>query len=81
MKILTADEMRATDRLTTEQYGIPSTSLMENAGESVARFIAAEFSAAKRQQWWRRPGRRDGSRPPGVSGQDPADRIDRPAQG
>jgi NAD(P)H-hydrate epimerase len=48
MKILTADEMRATDRLTTEQYGIPSTSLMENAGESVARFIAAEFSAAKR---------------------------------
>ncbi len=43
MKILTAGEMREVDRLTTERYGIPSLSLMENAGKSVAEFMAARF--------------------------------------
>ncbi len=43
MKILTADEMRAVDRLTTERYGIPSLDLMHNAGAAVARFILREF--------------------------------------
>ena len=40
MKILTAAEMREVDRLTTERYGVPSLTLMENAGRSVADFVA-----------------------------------------
>src|ERR1700747_391020 len=43
MKILTADEMREVDRLTTDRYGIPSLTLMENAGKSVAEFMAMRF--------------------------------------
>ena len=43
MKILTAAEMREVDRLTTERYGIPSLSLMENAGKSVADFMTVRF--------------------------------------
>jgi NAD(P)H-hydrate epimerase len=43
MKILTTAEMREVDRLTTERYGIPSLTLMENAGKSVADSIAARF--------------------------------------
>jgi hydroxyethylthiazole kinase-like uncharacterized protein yjeF len=39
MKIVTAAEMREIDRLTTESVGIPSLSLMENAGAQVAEFI------------------------------------------
>jgi ADP-dependent NAD(P)H-hydrate dehydratase / NAD(P)H-hydrate epimerase len=44
MKILTAAEMREVDRLTTERYGIPSLTLMENAGHSVAEFIRGRFA-------------------------------------
>src|SRR5271168_1217237 len=43
MKILTAAEMRETDRVTVEQFGIPSLTLMENAGSAVARFVLREF--------------------------------------
>ncbi|MGH9685250.1 MAG: NAD(P)H-hydrate dehydratase [Candidatus Acidiferrales bacterium] len=43
MKILTAAEMREVDRLTTERYGIPSLTLMENAGKSVVEFIQQRF--------------------------------------
>src|SRR4029077_12278511 len=43
MKILTAEEMREVDRLTTDRYGIPSLTLMENAGKSVAEFMASRF--------------------------------------
>jgi len=43
MKILTAAEMRDVDRLTTERFGIPALTLMENAGKSVADFMAARF--------------------------------------
>src|SRR6516164_8642055 len=43
MKILTAAEMREVDRLTTEKYGVPSLTLMENAGKSAAEFIQARF--------------------------------------
>lgn len=46
MKILTADEMRATDRITVDRYGIPSLELMENAGHAVARFVLREFPGA-----------------------------------
>lgn len=44
MKILTAEEMKTVDRLTTERCGIPSLSLMENAGKSVAQLIQRQFS-------------------------------------
>src|SRR5271163_1889796 len=43
MKVLTANEMRETDRLTVEQFGVPSLTLMENAGSAVARFVLREF--------------------------------------
>ena len=49
MKILTAAEMREVDRLTTKRYGVPSLSLMENAGKSVADFIASRFPDFKRR--------------------------------
>ncbi len=48
MKILTADEMRATDRRTVEQFGVSSLSLMENAGSAVARFILREFAQSNK---------------------------------
>ena len=50
MKLLTVDEMRAVDHLTTERYAIPSLALMENAGSSIARFIAAHFSPLERRR-------------------------------
>ena len=43
MKILTAAEMREVDRLTTARYRVPSLTLMENAGRSVAEFIHSRF--------------------------------------
>jgi hydroxyethylthiazole kinase-like uncharacterized protein yjeF len=48
MKILTAEEMRATDQATIERYGIASTQLMTQAGSAVAQFVLAEFPAAAR---------------------------------
>jgi len=49
MKILTADEMREVDRLTTERQGLPSLTLMENAGKSVAGFIRHQFRKMRRR--------------------------------
>lgn len=48
MKILTAAEMREVDRLTTERHGVPSLTLMENAGRSVAEFIRDRFAPLER---------------------------------
>ena len=48
MKVLTAAEMRAADTATTAEYGIPSITLMENAGAAVARFVLREFPEAAR---------------------------------
>jgi hydroxyethylthiazole kinase-like uncharacterized protein yjeF len=48
MKILSAAEMRETDRLTIEQHGIDSTSLMTEAGTAVARFVFAEYTDAQK---------------------------------
>ncbi len=44
MKILTASEMQRIDRLTTEKYGVPSLTLMENAGRSVVEFLVARLA-------------------------------------
>ena len=43
MKIVTAAEMREIDRITTEKYGVPSLTLMENAGSAVAEFAQKHF--------------------------------------
>src|SRR5579864_2173762 len=47
MKIVTSAEMRDIDRITTERFGIPSLTLMENAGASVAEFAVSTFPQAK----------------------------------
>jgi ADP-dependent NAD(P)H-hydrate dehydratase / NAD(P)H-hydrate epimerase len=49
MKILTAAQMQSVDRLTTERYGVPSLTLMENAGRSVVKFLHQRFSPLEGQ--------------------------------
>lgn len=44
MKVLTAAQMREADRRTTEQHGVPSLQLMENAGTRVVEFLAGRFA-------------------------------------
>ena len=48
MKIVTAEEMRAIDRATSEKFGVPSLTLMENAGASVADYILTHYANARR---------------------------------
>ena len=48
MKIVTAAEMRAIDKATSERFGVPSLTLMENAGTAVAEHILAQYKAAKK---------------------------------
>ena len=48
MKITTAAEMRQIDGVTTEKYGVPSLTLMENAGGAVAQFILERYPLAQR---------------------------------
>ena len=48
MKIVTADEMRQIDRVTSEKFGVPSLTLMENAGSAVAEFVVNRYRSAKR---------------------------------
>ena len=48
MQILTADEMRATDRVTVERYGVASIDLMRHAGGAVARFVDREHAGCRR---------------------------------
>jgi ADP-dependent NAD(P)H-hydrate dehydratase / NAD(P)H-hydrate epimerase len=48
MKIVSAAEMREIDRVTTEKFGWPSLSLMENAGEQVAAFVINRYPEARR---------------------------------
>ena len=43
MKILTAEQIREIDRLSTEQFGIPSILLMENAGMRVVEALEGRF--------------------------------------
>jgi NAD(P)H-hydrate epimerase len=44
MKALTANQMRAADRLTTERYGVPSLQLMENAGAAIAEYLWTSYA-------------------------------------
>lgn len=48
MKITTAEEMRKIDRATTEHFGVPSLTLMENAGSAIGRFILQRYPEANR---------------------------------
>ncbi len=45
-KILSTEEMREVDRLTTEKYGIPSLILMENAAHASARAILEKLGGS-----------------------------------
>ena len=48
MKIVSAEEMRVIDRVTSERFGAPSLTLMENAGAAVADFVLSHYPAATR---------------------------------
>jgi len=48
MKIVTAAEMRETDRMTSERFGVSSHDLMENAGRAVADFVRSRYPSANR---------------------------------
>lgn len=43
MKIVSTSEMREIDRLTSERFGVPSLTLMENAGSAVAEFTMRTY--------------------------------------
>jgi len=47
MKIVTAAEMREIDRVTSERFGVPSLTLMENAGTGVADLVLERYPQAK----------------------------------
>lgn len=47
MKIVTAAEMREIDRITIERFGVPSLTLMENAGSAVADFVSKRYRVAE----------------------------------
>ncbi len=48
MHVLSAAEMQACDRATTERFGIPSIDLMRNASRAVAEIARLEFPHARR---------------------------------
>jgi len=48
MHVLSAAEMQACDRLTTERFGIPSLDLMRTAAAAVAAFARQRFPRARR---------------------------------
>ena len=48
MKIVTAAEMRAIDLATSERFGVPSLTLMENAGSAVADHVLKHHGDAQK---------------------------------
>jgi NAD(P)H-hydrate epimerase len=47
MRIVTAAEMREIDRATSARFGVPSLTLMENAGTAVADFVSRRYFGAE----------------------------------
>jgi NAD(P)H-hydrate epimerase len=47
MKIVSAAEMREIDRISTEKFGVPSLTLMENAGKAVADHVLTHYATAR----------------------------------
>jgi NAD(P)H-hydrate repair Nnr-like enzyme with NAD(P)H-hydrate epimerase domain len=47
MKIVSVDEMRGIDRATSERFGVPSLTLMENAGAAVANYVLSHAAAGR----------------------------------
>ena len=48
MKIVSAEEMRAIDRATSERFGVPPLTLMENAGSGVVHFVLTDYPRVDR---------------------------------
>ncbi len=48
MRIVTAAEMRTIDRATSERFGVPSLTLMENAGSAVAQHVLSHYGDAQK---------------------------------
>src|SRR6202023_4033556 len=48
MKIVTAAEMRAIDRVTSERFGVPSLDFREDAGTAVASHFLEHYGAAQK---------------------------------
>ena len=48
MLVLSAAEMQACDRATTERFGVPSVDLMRNAARSIAALARQQFPGARR---------------------------------
>ena len=48
MLVLSAAEMQACDRLTSDRFGVPSLELMRNAAAAVTAFAREQFPAARR---------------------------------
>ena len=49
MIVVTAEQMRELDRQTIQQYGVPSLTLMERAGEGIAQAILERFARNAKQ--------------------------------
>ena len=48
MKIVSAEEMRAIDRASSERFGVLSLTLMENAGTAVADYVLSHYASSAR---------------------------------
>ena len=57
MKIVTAAEMRAIDRATSERFGVPSLTLMENAGTAVADYVLSHYASVAAHRGFLRQGK------------------------